>query len=385
MKELLQIIKAYDTALHAGKKSAMAAVVHVDGSSYRRPGARMMVTDDGELTGAISGGCLEGDALRKAMLVLSQQQSKLITYDTSDEGDATIGIQLGCEGVIQVLFEPIDPGNKNNPIQLLHKAVALRQQSVLVTLFSLQDKKNKQPGTCLLMEANGNISGEIPYAELQDAVMEDVQLVMQQQTSLFKNYEYKNISVTAFIEFLQPPVSLVVVGAGNDAIPMMQIADTLGWEVRVVDGRGTHAKSERFTAACQVLVSKPEKVLEQLAIDSQTVFVMMTHNYNYDLAMLKVLLQRKVIYIGMLGPKKKLERMLDELRDEGIALTDEQLNSIYGPVGLEIGAETAEEIALSIIAEIKAVLSNKTGGSLRNKQDVIHSRTDTQIAVKTLQ
>ncbi len=385
MKELLQIIKAYDTALHAGKKSAMVAVVHVNGSSYRRPGARMMVTDDGELTGAISGGCLEGDALRKAMLVLSQQQSKLITYDTSDEGDATIGIQLGCEGVIQVLFEPIDPGNKNNPIQLLRKAVAFRQQSVLVTLVSLQDKKNKQPGTCLLMEANGNISGEIPYAELQDAVMEDVQLVMQQQTSLFKNYEYKNISVTAFIEFLQPPVSLVVVGAGNDAIPMMQIADTLGWEVRVVDGRGTHAKPERFTAACQVLVSKPEKVLEQLAIDSQTVFVMMTHNYNYDLAMLKVLLQRKVIYIGILGPKKKLERMLDELRDEGIALTDEQLNSIYGPVGLEIGAETAEEIALSIIAEIKAVLSNKTGGSLRNKQDVIHSRTDTQIAVKTLQ
>lgn len=385
MKELLQIIKAYDTALHAGKKSAMAAVVHVDGSSYRRPGARMMVTDDGELTGAISGGCLEGDALRKAMLVLSQQQSKLITYDTSDEGDATIGIQLGCEGVIQVLFEPIDPGNKNNPIQLLRKAVALRQQSVLVTLFSLQDKKNKQPGTCLLMEANGNISGEIPYAELQDAVMEDVQLVMQQQTSLFKNYEYKKISVTVFIEFLQPPVSLVVVGAGNDAIPIMQIADTLGWEVRVVDGRGTHAKPERFTAACQVLVSKPEKILEQLAIDSQTVFVMMTHNYNYDLATLKVLLQRKVIYIGMLGPKKKLERMLDELLDEGIALTDEQLNSIYGPVGLEIGAETAEEIALSIIAEIKAVLSNKTGGSLRNKQDVIHSRTDTQIAVKTLQ
>ncbi|WP_462250728.1 XdhC family protein [Ferruginibacter sp.] len=385
MKELLQIIKAYDTALHAGKKSAMAAVVHVDGSSYRRPGARMMVTDDGELTGAISGGCLEGDALRKAMLVLSQQQSKLITYDTSDEGDATIGIQLGCEGVIQVLFEPIDPGNKNNPIQLLRKAVALRQQSVLVTLFSLTDKKSEQAGTCLLMEANGNISGEIPYAELQDAVMGDVQLAMQQQSSLFKNYQYKNISVTAFIEFLQPPVSLVVVGAGNDTIPMVQIADTLGWEVSVVDGRGTHAKPERFTAACQVLVSKPEKVLEQLAIDSQTVFVMMTHNYNYDLAMLKVLLQRKVIYIGMLGPKKKLERMLDELRNEGIALTDEQLNSIYGPVGLEIGAETAEEIALSIIAEIKAVMSNKTGGSLRNKQDVIHSRTDTQIAVKTLQ
>jgi xanthine/CO dehydrogenase XdhC/CoxF family maturation factor len=152
----------------------------------------------------------------------------------------------------------------------------------------------------------------------------------------------------------------------------------------VVDGRSTHAKPERFVSACQVLVSKPEKVLEQIPIDEQTVFVMMTHNYNYDLAMLKALLQKKVAYIGILGPKKKLDRMLDELRNEGMQLSKEQLNTIYGPVGLEIGAETAEEIALSIIAEIKAVLSGKTGGSLRNKQDVIHSRTDTFIAEKRL-
>lgn len=384
MKELLQIIRAYDAALHAGKKTALAAVVHVEGSSYRRPGARMMFSDDGELTGAISGGCLEGDALRKAMLVLSQQQSKLITYDTGDEDDATIGIQLGCEGIIQVLFEPIDHKNKNNPIQLLRKATALRQQSVLVTLFSLHDKKNEHPGTCLLMEANGKISGHIPYPALQDAVMEDVLAAMQQHSSSLKNYKYKNISVTAFIEFLQPPVSLVVIGAGNDAIPMMQMADTLGWEVRVVDGRGTHAKPQRFIAACQVLVSKPEKILEQILVDRQTVFVMMTHNYNYDLATLKVLLQRKVTYIGMLGPKKKLEKMLNELRKNGVEITEEQLHSIYGPVGLEIGAETAAEIALSIIAEIKAVLSDKAGGSLRNKTGVIHSRTDTMIGVKTL-
>ena len=342
----------------------------------------MLVNDDGELTGAISGGCLEGDALRKALLVLSQQQSKLVTYDTSDEEDATIGIQLGCAGIIQVLFEPINPNNQNNPIQLLRKVVALRQKSVLVTLFSLADKRNEHPGTCMLMEENGNISGTIPYPEFQDAIMEDVHEAMRQQSSSFKNYAHKNLSVTAFIEFLKPSVSLVVVGAGNDAIPMMQMADTIGWNVRVVDGRSTHAKSERFASACQVLVSKPEKVLEQIPIDEQTVFVMMTHNYNYDLAMLKALLQRKVTYIGMLGPKKKLDRMLDELRNEGMELSNEQLNTIYGPVGLEIGAETPEEIALSIIAEIKAVLSGKNGGSLRNKKDVIHSRNDTVIREK---
>ena len=384
MKEIREIIKAYDAAMQAGKKSALATVVHLNGSSYRRPGARMLVTDEGELTGTISGGCLEGDALRKAMMVLSQQKSKLVTYDTNDEDDATIGIQLGCEGVIQVLFEPINASNPDNPIQLLRKAVAIRQKAVLVTLFSLEDKRNEQPGTCLLMEENGNISGAIPYPELQRSIMEDVNAVMHLQASSFKNYTGENFSFTAFIEFLQPPVSLVIIGAGNDALPMMQIADTIGWDVRVVDGRSTHAKPERFASACQVLVSKPEKVLEHITIDQQTAFVLMTHNYNYDLAMLKALVFQNVTYIGLLGPKKKLDKMIDEMRDEGFHIDEDQLKKIYGPVGLEIGAETAEEIALSIIAEIKAVLAGKPGRSLREKQDVIHSGNDTVIEVKNL-
>jgi xanthine dehydrogenase accessory factor len=384
VKELREIIKSYDAAVRAGKRSALAAVVHLDGSSYRRPGARMLVSDEGELTGAISGGCLEGDALRKALHVLNQQQSKLITYDTSDEDDATIGIQLGCAGIIQVLFEPIDSNNPDNPIQLLRKAVAVRQKAVVVTLFSLENKRNEQPGTCLLMEANGNISGRIPYPEIESYVMEDIQLAFREEKSAFRQYVGNECSVTAFIEFLKPAVSLVVVGAGNDAIPMMQIADTVGWDVRVVDGRNTHAKPERFVSACQVLVSKPEKVLEQIPMDDQTVFVMMTHNYNYDLAMLRVLLHKDIPYIGMLGPRKKMDRMLDALRDEGMAITDEMLSKVYGPVGLEIGAETAEEIALSIIAEIQAVLNGKSGGLLRLKEDVIHARTETRILEKRL-
>jgi xanthine/CO dehydrogenase XdhC/CoxF family maturation factor len=235
------------------------------------------------------------------------------------------------------------------------------------------------------MEANGNISGGIPYPEIEQFVMEDVQAALHSKQSSFKQYVGNEFSITAFIEFLQPPVSLVVIGAGNDAIPMMQIADTIGWDVRVVDGRNTHAKPERFASACQVLVSKPEKVLEQIPIDDQTVFVMMTHNYNYDLAMLKALLQKDIPYIGMLGPKKKLDRMLDELRDGGMTITDDMLEKVFGPTGLEIGAETAEEIALSIIAEIKAVLHNKPGGMLRYKEDVIHSREKTRITEKKLQ
>jgi xanthine dehydrogenase accessory factor len=384
VKEIREIIKAYDDAVHAGRKAALAAVVHLEGSSYRRPGARMIVNDEGELTGAISGGCLEGDALRKALLVLSKQQSKLVTYDTSDEDDMTIGIQLGCAGVIQVLFEPIDPNKADNPIQLLRKVVAVRQNAVLVTMFSLERKHDAQPGTCLLMEANGNISGAVPYPQIEAAVMEDVHEAMNKKQSSFREYIDQNVTVTAFIEFLQPAVSLVVVGAGNDAIPMMQMADVIGWDVRVVDGRNTHARPERFSSACQVLVSKPEKVLEQIPMDERTVFVMMTHNYNYDMAMLKALLPRDIPYIGMLGPKKKLERMIDEIREGGMEITEPMMEKVYGPTGLEIGAETAEEIALSIISEIQAVLNAKSGGILRNKKDVIHAREETRIEQKRL-
>src|SRR5580704_9210537 len=152
MKEISDIIRAFEEARRAGRRTALATVVHVDGSSYRRPGARMLVTDEGRLTGAISGGCLEGDALRKALFALSRRTSMLVTYDTMDEDDAKLGVGLGCNGIIQVLFEPIDPDDPSNPIELLKRIAAERQHAVLVTLFSLQEKYGPQPGTRLLLK-----------------------------------------------------------------------------------------------------------------------------------------------------------------------------------------------------------------------------------------
>ena len=385
MKELKTIVEAFDNSMLGGNPCALATVVHVQGSSYRRPGARMLVDTNGQLTGAISGGCLEGDALRKAMLVMQQQQSKLITYDTTDEEDATIGIQLGCAGIIQVLFEPIQPGQPNNAVELLRKAIAKRKKSVLVTLFSLGEKRGPQPGTCLLAEADGQVSGNPEMDWLQPYLMQDVERVFGAQVSSFKQYRMQNREVTAFMEFLRPPVSLIVVGAGNDAVPMMQIATTLGWDVTVVDGRPTHAKPERFGSACQVLVSKPENVLQHLPLDSQTAVVMMTHNYNYDLAMLKALLPITIPYIGMLGPRKKLNRMLADLQAGGMTITESMLQKVYGPTGLEIGAETPEEIALSVIAEIQAVLQGKSGGPLRKKEDTIHHPNVTLIETQIIE
>lgn len=302
MKEIKDIIRSSEEAQKQGRQMALATVVHVDGSSYRRPGARMLITEEGHLTGAISGGCLEGDALRKALLVMSQQKSMLVTYDTMDEDDAKLGLGLGCNGIIQVLIEPINISDPNNPIQLLKTVAAKREKAVLITLFSLENKKDAQLGTCLLLRNGERVEGNVPV--LKDILVNDGLQVLASRLSLFKTYHAENRSLTAFIELIEPTVSLVVFGAGNDVIPLVAMADMLGWETTVIDGRPNYAKPERFTPSCQVLVSKPEDVISQIVIDERTVFVLMTHNYNYDMKMVHQLVQKNVIYVGMLGPKK---------------------------------------------------------------------------------
>ena len=240
-------------------------------------------------------------------------------------------------------------------------------------LFSLERKRDTQYGTCLLIAEDGRVSGDVPV--LKDILIKDAQKVFSEEKSSFKNYNTDTHYQAAFIELMKPPVHIVVIGAGNDAIPLVKMADILGWKTTVADGRSDYANKKRFVSACQVIVSKPEHVLDKLTIDDQTVFLLMTHNYNYDLAMLRALLKRKVTYTGSLGPRKKLDRMIQELKEEGESLTAKQLSSLYGPVGLDIGAETSEEIALSILAEIKAVLSSKKGQSLRANTGTIHSRS----------
>jgi xanthine/CO dehydrogenase XdhC/CoxF family maturation factor len=371
MKEIRDILQSFARAQKEGQRSALATVVHVEGSSYRRPGARMLVTEDGQFTGAISGGCLEGDALRKALLAIHQQQNKLVTYDTTNEDDLLFGVQLGCNGIVHILFEPIDNDQPCNPICLLQELIGERNDAVLVTLFS-PDRSQQQPGTSLLYR-NEAVQTALSD-DLHELVREDVQAVFQQKVSSFKEYRSEKQRLNGFIEFIPPPPALIIAGAGNDVLPLVEITALLGWFTTVVDGRPHYATAERFNKADRVLVAKPEQVLELLTTDARTIFLLMTHNYNYDLALLKELLQKNYGYIGVLGPRKKLDRMLNELQEQGIALNETQRAALHGPVGLDIGAETAQEIAVSIVAEIKAMLSGRTGLSLKEKQDSIHHR-----------
>ncbi|WP_066836580.1 XdhC family protein [Rufibacter ruber] len=384
MKEIKEIAEAYLRHQAAGIMTALATVVYLEGSSYRRPGARMLVSEDGELTGAISGGCLEGDALRKARLAMAQGVPALVKYDTMDDDDSHLGVGLGCNGIIYILIEPLTPGTNDQAVLLLQQALQQRKPAVVVTLFSLQDRKGQQFGTCFLaQEAGTQATPALPKALLPQ-VEADARHALRSGCSLHTSYAFQEKAYTAFVEVLEPAPALVICGAGNDVMPLVNLAHLLGWPTTVVDGRANYATRARFPNAQRVLISKPEGVLPQMEVDARTVFLLLSHNYHYDLAMLRQLLPLQVPYVGVLGPKKKMERMLSELATQEASFFDpEALKKVYGPVGLDVGAETPEEIALSILSEIKAVLSQCQGGFLREKKAPIHAVGQTSPLAET--
>lgn len=369
MKELNDIIQAYDKSTLQNKQTALVTVVKVEGSSYRRPGARMLVTEDGEITGAISGGCLEGDALRKAQMAMLQKQNKLEIYDTTDDEDNKLGVQLGCNGIVYILFEPINNDDINNPIKLLKKVAQQRKDAVLVTLFN-PNKNLEQKGTCAYINQHENFF----RADEMESLKDECEKVLLSKSSFIK--AYKN-SCSVLFQFIPPVIQLIIVGAGNDVQPLVEMAYILGWATVVVDGRPAYVTQQRFPKANKISVTKPADVLSVAAIDEHSAVVLMTHNYNYDIVALQHLANTNCNYIGVLGPKKKLRKMFDELNDKGVIINEEKLQNIYGPTGLDIGAETSEEIALSVIAEIKAVFAQRQGASLKERETYIHNRSFT--------
>ncbi|WP_228238445.1 XdhC family protein [Allomuricauda sp. M10] len=378
MRELDAIISKYEELKIQNIGCVLATVVHVEGSSYRRAGARMLVDEFGTITGAISGGCLEGDALRKALYALEIQENRLVTYDTSDEDDAVVGAQLGCNGIIQVLFEPIDFTSNENACEILSKASKMEEPVALTIGFNIDSRKN-QLGTMMLVASSEVMVSKSLNERILEVLLKESKSVLDNNESSFVTLESNGNQFHAFVQSLQPPVKLVLVGAGNDAQLLAQQAELLGWKVFVTDGRPTHANKERFVGSCQVIVSKPEETLKNINIDARTCFVLMSHNYNYDLAVLELLLdQPQLFYIGILGPLKKYNRMLDDLEQKGFRISKQDLAKIHAPVGLEIGAETPAEIGLSILAEIQSVLKGKQARPLKHRSTPIHDKEGTE-------
>lgn len=370
MKELQQIIQAYEVCKSENLAMALATVVKVDGSAYRRPGARMLVTQDGALTGAISGGCLEGDALRKAQTVIFQGKSMLVTYDTTDEDDQKFGVGLGCNGIIHVLIEPIDLNDPKNSIELIKEALSDRQTSLLLTVFSIPRSKSEQIGTVFLKKGNHEYgSAEKLPPQLWLKLKHEIQSYEGGQSQIHTFEDLEGISV--FFELIKPATRVLLFGAGNDTIPVAKFAELLGFELVLIDGRKNLATQARFPQAKQIIQGSAEEVIEQIETDLNTVALLMTHNFEYEVVVLEKLLTCMIPYIGILGPKRKTEKLVQRLNSKGVQVS---MENVYAPIGLEIGAETSEEIALSIFAEIKAVLNQKQSNFLRDKQGPIHEK-----------
>ena len=372
MKEFKAMLEEYRKIDFNQRRAALATVVQVHGSSYRSPGARMLITDDGRWVGSISGGCLEGDALRKARMVMSSKTGVTVTYDTREESNQNLGIGLGCNGVIDVLIEPVEPGDKNNPITLFESFVHVQQPFALATIYS----HPKLVGEKFLITGDGKFVNQTGQSIPKDLEY-DLSTLFETKKSLTRSYEFKGEVGHVFLELVQPVVSLILFGGGFDARPVSQLAKSLGWEVQVTDECVAHVAPIFFPEADKLSLCQREFIDRDFTITPYTACVLMSHNYEYDRDVLRKLLRKETPYIGILGPRKRFDKMLDEFNSQGLPVTQEQMGRVHSPIGLDIGAEAPDEIAVSIIAEIQSVFSNRSGGFLKYRGGPIHQRDST--------
>ncbi len=372
MKEIKAIISAYDKIDKSTTRAALATVVRVEGSSYRRTGARMLVMDDGVWVGGISGGCLEGDALKRARLAIAKSEPSLITYDTTEDDAYQIGVGLGCNGIIDVLFTPLQFQNKNNPIEVLKSCLsANRQTHILITITGLE-------GEWTSVKAGDVIQYDRPQSlevfgdthlekQLQEKIIRQIEdsKSMPQQIELADG---RRLSV--FIEILLPEIHLVLMGHQYDIYPLARIAREVGCRITMVSNPSK--VNSKLSDTVDAVFGYDQ--LKDIHIDQYTAIVLMSHDYKTDKTNLPKALQTEAFYVGMLGPRVRSERIFRELADEGQSISDENMERIYAPAGLDIGALSPEEIALSILAEIRAIFSKREGGFLRLRQTVIHER-----------
>ncbi|HEX8061217.1 MAG TPA: XdhC family protein, partial [Cyclobacteriaceae bacterium] len=318
MKDFKIILREFSKVDLKKNKAAVATVVRVRGSSYRSPGARMLITDDGRWVGSISGGCLEGDALRKARQVMIENKAITVTYDTNEDSNQSLGIGLGCNGIIDVLIEPAA-----DAIGLYSAIENIEQPVALATAFD---------GRKFLVHTDS-----IPNNSIEERL-----------SSLFGTRQSRTETidgVDVFLELIQPGIKLIIFGGGFDARPVSQLAKSLGWEVEVTDECVAHIAPLFFPDADKLSLCQREFIDRDFNITPYTACVLMSHNYEYDRDVLKKLVKTKAPYIGIMGPRKRFDKMLSD----GVLLADDHVNRIHSPIGLDIGAEAPDEIAVAII------------------------------------
>ena len=370
MKELQDIIAIWKQLELTKQTAALATLVKVEGSAYRRPGARMLITSDGQV-GTISGGCLESDVVMRSQEVLETGIPTLVKYDTTSEDDLIWGLGLGCQGVAYILIERLN-AEQLNALSVIENCLSTKQAGAVATVFSAETTKTNDLDRVLIYP-DGNVVSNLNNPELEAIVVQDLQSL---QKSKSQAYTLAAETAEVFLEVIVPPIDLVIFGAGFDALPVAKFAKALGWYVTVIDPLARPRTVERFKECKRVILGFADEAGSRIKFDDRTVVVAMSHNYLYDLEFLQTISTIRLKYLGILGPKTRTDRLLQDLIAEGYTFQRE----LYSPVGLDIGADNPEEIALSIVAEIQAVTKERSGGLLKNRNAPIHSEQPRYIA-----
>jgi xanthine dehydrogenase accessory factor len=358
MSELDAIDEALGS-IDGDRAPAVATVVRVEGSSYRRPGARMFVFADGRKIGTVSGGCLEADVASRAREALRRRESEYVLYDKSASNGDVVA-ELGCNGSVGVLIEPACLPGPRLALESLTRMGRSRSRGAMATVFRVQRARRLRVGDRVVLESRGDAPIGRSGAEVDPAVYGGLL-----QSLDFGRIETHALAIdggTANVLFepILPPIALVICGTGPDAMALASAARPLGWQVRHADAP--------VASKCPPAELPP---------DERTAVVIMTHNYARDLEWVRLFRPVIAPYVGLLGPAHRAERLLRDLEAGGIHLGREERARFYGLAGLDVGAETPEEIAASIVAEIMAVTGGRSGGSLRVRGAPIHGAVAT--------
>ncbi len=316
------------------ENAILATVVALDGSSYRRPGVRMLIFENGDMIGAVSGGCVEKEVLRQAQSVFTTGVSRVMIYDGR--------YRLGCEGVLYILLEPFQPDHSF--LSEFWKTIESRRSFYIRSYF--QKEQGDDSGYHSVFQFGENV---LPVSQ---------------------NIEIKqNLSI--FEQEMHPCFQLLIIGAEHDAVQLCKYAALTGWEVSVVANPREEKTKKDFPGIHRLIQVEPETF--QYSLDNQTAVVIMTHSFVKDLQFVMALKEEHCAYLGLLGPYNRREKLFDELLERFPDISEDFLEQIHGPAGIDIGAETPQEIAISILSEILSVVNNKEPQLLKDKMGKIHS------------
>jgi xanthine dehydrogenase accessory factor len=367
MKELRNII---ETIEGLKEPAALATLVRVKGSSYRKPGARMVFGPEGMRQGLISAGCLETDVLARVESVLAGAKPQLTVYDMGSDLDLVWGTGMGCEGKVEVLLERVSQVQPWMP--LCQRMLDSRQSGVVATVFECRGESTIPVGEHYVYQED--TEGILPQdPQLREIVVQASRRVLGRGTAAPTTLPFSGGELDVLFEPVLPPLALWVCGAGEHGRPIARMAKSLGWNVGIVDHRPALATPERFPEVDRIVVGHPQEVLKDLSFDARSAALVISHVYEKDRETLEVLLDAPLGYLGLQGNRKRCAKLLDAVLETKGELSEAQRARFFAPAGLDLGAENPEAIALSMLSEVQGVLTGFPGGHLRDRKGAIHS------------